>query len=101
MGHDHRVIVAIKSTSPPDQTARDFRAKSSLKTNVLSCFLLTLDRIVKELSNFKARSMVLRDPPAFRLDCDPIGAGLITNFHQILSNFPLERQTSARKKSSN
>ena len=43
MAHDHCVIVAIKSTSPPDQTAQDFRAKSSLKIDVLYFFLLTLD----------------------------------------------------------
>ena len=43
MAHGHRAIVAIKSTSPPNQTARDFWAKSSFKTDVLSCFLLTLD----------------------------------------------------------
>ena len=54
---------------------------------------------MNELSDLKERSGVLCDPPAFRLDVDQIGAGLFTNFHRISSNFPLERRTSARKKS--
>ena len=60
-------------------------------------FLLTFDRFVKELSEFRGRSLVHRDPPAFRLDCKAIGAGLIANFSLISSNFPLEFRTSARK----
>ena len=30
--------------------------------------------------------------PVFRLDYDPIGAGLIANYHKIWSNSPLERR---------
>ena len=58
---------------------------------------LTLDWIVKQLSDFWARSWVHRDPPAFRIDCDPIGAGLITKSCRIRSNFPLEHRTSAEE----
>ena len=57
----------------------------------------TFDRFVKELSEFQGRSLVHREPPAFRLDCDAIGAGLIANSSLISSNFPLEFRTSARK----
>ena len=57
----------------------------------------TFDRFVKELSEFQGRSLVHRDPPAFRLNCEAIGAGLIANSSLILSNFHLEFQTSARK----
>ena len=60
------------------------------------CFL-TFDRLVKKLSEFRERSLVHRVPPAFRLDCEAIGAGLITNFSLISSNFPLEFRTSTRK----
>ena len=52
---------------------------------------------MKELSEFRGRSLVHRDPPAFRLDCQAIGAGLIVNFSFISSNFPLEFRTSTRK----
>ena len=38
-----------------------------------------------------------RDPPAFRLDCHAIEAGLIANSSLISSNFPLEFRKSARK----
>ena len=57
----------------------------------------TFDRLVKKLSEFRGRSLVHRVPPAFRLDCEAIGAGLITNFSLISSNFPLEFRTSTRK----
>ena len=39
-------------------------------------------------------------PSPFRLDCEAIGAGLITNFSLISSNFPLEFRTSTRKNTS-
>ena len=58
---------------------------------------LTFDRLVKKLSEFRGRSLVHPVPPAFRLDCEAIGAGLITNFSLISSNFPLEFRTSTRK----
>ena len=62
----------------------------SLKACIpLSCSS-TFDRFVKELSEFRGRSLVHRDPPAFRLNSEGIGAGLITNSSLILSNFPLE-----------
>ena len=57
----------------------------------------TFDRLVKKLSEFRGRSIVHRVPPVFRLDCEAIGAGLITNFSLISLNFPLEFRTSTRK----
>ena len=57
----------------------------------------TFDRLVKKLSEFRGRSLVHRVPPVFRLDCEAIGAGLITNFSLISSNFPLGFRTSTRK----
>ena len=69
----------------------------SLKTHVLLLCSSTFDRLVKKLSEFRGRSLVHRVPPAFRLDCEAIGAGLITNFSLISSNFPLEFRTSTRK----
>ena len=68
-----------------------------LKTHVLLLCSLTFDRLVKKLSEFRARSLVHRVPPAFRLDCEAIGAVLITNFSLISSNFPLHVRTSTRK----
>ena len=38
MGHDLRAIVAIKSTSPPDQTARIFRVKIPFKNRCTPLF---------------------------------------------------------------
>ena len=57
----------------------------------------TFDRLVKKLSEFRGRSLVHRDSPAFILNCEAIGAGLIANFSLISSNFPLEFRTSTRK----
>ena len=75
-----------------------FQAKFlSLKPMYFSLSNSTFDRLVKKLSEFRGRSLVHRVPPAFRLDCEAIGVGLITNFSLISSNFPLEFRTSARK----
>ena len=52
---------------------------------------------MKELSEFRGRSLVHRDPPALRLNSEGIGAGLITNSSLISSNFPLEFRKSVRK----
>ena len=70
---------------------------SLLKTHVLLLCSSTFDRFVKELSEFRGRSLVHRDPPAFRLDSEGIGAGLIANSSLISSNFPLEFRKSVRK----
>ena len=70
---------------------------SSLKTHVLFLCSSTFDQFVKELSEFRGRSLVHRDPPAFRLNSEGIGAGLITNSSLISSNFPLEFRKSVRK----
>ena len=69
----------------------------TLKACISRLCYSTFDRFVKELSKFRGRSLVHRDPPAFRLDWEAIGAGLITNFSLISSNFPNEFRTSARK----
>ena len=69
----------------------------SLKSHVLSLCSSTFDRLVKKLSEFQERSPVHRDPRAFRLNCEAIGAGLITNFSMISLNFPLEFRMSLRK----
>ena len=69
----------------------------SLKACISLLCSSTFDRFMKELSEFRGRSLVHRDPPAFRLDCEAIGAGLIANFSLISSNFPLEFRTSTRK----
>ena len=52
----------------------------SLKACISLLCSSTFDRLVNKLSEFRGRSLVHRDPPAFRLDCEAIGAGLITNF---------------------
>ena len=52
---------------------------------------------MKKLSEFQGRSLVHRDPPAFRLDSEGIGAGLIANSSLISSNFPLEFRKSVIK----
>ena len=62
----------------------------SLKPIYSPSLFLTFDRLVKKLSEFRGRSLLHRDPPAFRLDCEASGAGLIANFSLISSNFPLE-----------
>ena len=69
----------------------------SLKACISLLCCLTFDRLVKKLSEFRGISLVHRVPPAFRLDFEAIGAGLITNFSLISSNFPLEFRTSTRK----
>ena len=69
----------------------------SLKACISLLCSSTFDQFVKELSEFQGRSLVHRDPPAFRLDCDAIRAGLIANFSLISSNFALEFRTSPRK----
>ena len=81
----------------PLQLPTIIRLIFSLKTHVFSLCSSTFDRFMKELSEFRGRSLVHRGPPAFRLDCEAIGAGLIANFSLISSNFPLEFRTSARK----
>ena len=93
----NRPLDAIKPPprSPPLPTISS--PISPLKACISSLLFFTFDRFVKELSEFQGRSLVHRDPPAFRLDCEAIGAGLIANFSLISSNFPLEFRTSTRK----
>ena len=86
----------INSTPQPRQSAMIFWLIFPSKTLVFSLCSSTFDRFVKELSQFQGRSLVHRDPLVFRLDCEAIGAGLITNFSLISSNFPLEFRTSMR-----
>ena len=69
----------------------------SLKACISLLYSSTFDRFVKELSKFRGRSLIHRDPPAFRLNFEGIRAGLITNSSLISSNFPLEFRKSVRK----
>ena len=93
----NRPLDAIKPLPRPLQLPTIFGLIFPLKTHVFSLCSGTFDRFVKELSEFQGRSVVHRDPPAFRLDCEAIGVGLITNFSLISSNFPLQFRTSTRK----
>ena len=86
-----------KTPPQPRQLPTIFGPILSLNTHVLLPYFLTFDRFVKELSEFRGRSLVHRDPPAFRLNSEGIGAGLITNSSLISSNFPLEFRKSVRK----
>ena len=79
------------------QLATIFGPISSLKTHVVLLCSSTFDRFVNELSKFRGRSLVHRDPPAFRLNSEGIGAGLIKNSSLISPNFPLEFRKSVRK----
>ena len=97
VAHDHRAIVAVNRSSP-NQTVQDFHGNFFNKTVFFPLCILTLDWIVKELSGFWVKSWVLRDPLAFRLDFNPIGAGLITNHHEIWSNSPLEGQKYVKER---
>ena len=73
-------------------------AKNSLYKAMYSPFenQILID-LWSKLSKFRGRSLGHRDPPAFRLDCEAIGEGLITNFSLISLNFSLEFWTSTRK----
>ena len=98
MAHDPRAIVAIDSAPRPHQTAGNFGPTFPFKTGVFSLLCSsTFDRFVKELSEFRGRSFVHHDPPAFRLNFEGIGAGLIANSYLISSNFPLEFRKSVTK----
>ena len=91
------LIVAINPSPRSRQSATIFGPISSLKSHVVLLCSSTFDRFVKELSEFRGRSLVHHDPPAFRLNSKGIGAGLITNSSLISSNFPLEFRKSVRK----
>ena len=97
-GPRSRAIVAIDSAPRPRQMAGNFGPNFLFKTmySPLLC-ASTFDRLVKKLSEFRGRSLVHRDSPAFRLDSEGIGAGLIANSSLISSNFPLEFRKSVRK----
>ena len=79
------------------QLATIFGPISSLKTHVTLLCSSTFDRFMKEISEFRGRSLVHRDPPVLRLNSEGIGAGLITNSSLISSNFPHEFRKSVRK----
>ena len=99
MFHAHRIApstLQIRAHEPLHHP-RPSGQFSSLKACISLICSSTFDRLVKKLSEFRGRSLVHRVPPAFRLDCEAIGAGLITNFSLISSNFPLEFRTSTRK----
>ena len=87
----------MDSTPRPHQLPTIVGPVSPLQTHVLLLCLSTFDRFVKELSEFRGKSLVHRDPPAYRLNSEGIGAGLILNSSLISSNFPLEFRKSVRK----
>ena len=87
----------LKTAPTNASIGHDLWANFFFKTHVFLVCSSTFDRFVKELSKFRERSLVHRDPPAFRLDSEGIGAGLITNSSLISSNFPLEFRKSVRK----
>ena len=62
VAHDHRAIMAVDRSSP-NWTVRDFCVDFFYKTVFFLFCKSTLDWIVKRLSNFGAKSWVLRDPP--------------------------------------
>ena len=87
-----------KSPPRPLQWPTIFGPNFSLKSMYSPLFCSSIfDRFVKELTKFQGRSLVHRDPPAFRLKSERIGAGLITNSSLISTNFPLEFQKSVGK----
>ena len=47
---------------------------------------------MKELRDLKERSLVLRDPPAFRLDFDQNQSGIDHEFYRISSDYPLNAE---------
>ena len=96
------IVGSWPSKPSPDRIKRPkfFEQKIPLKMMYSLLFFLTLDWIVKELSDLKERSWFLRDPPTFRLNFDQNQSGIDYEFHRISSDFPLERRTSTRKKSS-
>ena len=87
----------IKPPPRSPSIGHDLRANFFLKTHVFLLCCSTFDQFLKELSEFRGRSLVHRDPPAFRLNSEEIGAGLITNSSLISSNFPLEFRKFVRK----
>ena len=89
--HSHEDIKPPPRSPLPPTNSDQF---PSLKSHVLLLCSLTFDRFVKELSKFRGRSLVHRDPPAFRLNSEGIGPALITNSSLISSNFPLEFRKS-------
>ena len=87
----------INSAPRPHQLPTIVGPISPLKTHVLLLCSSTFDRFVKELSEFRGRSLVHRVSPTLRLDSEGIGAGLIANSSLISSNFSLEFRKSVRK----
>ena len=62
-------------------TARIRRGNFFIKINVFSLLLLTFDRFMKQLSKFEGRSCIHHDSLAFRLNRDPIMAGIVVINH--------------------
>ena len=87
----------IKPPPRSPSIGHDLWANFFFKTQVFLLSFFTFDRFLKELSEFRGRSLVHRDPSAFRLNSEGIGAGFITNSSLISSNFPHEFRKSVRK----
>ena len=87
----------------PHQSATVFELIFPLQACISLLIFPTFDRFVKWIKRISRKIYSSSGPtphphpPAFRLDCEAIGVGLITNFSLISSNFPLEFRTSTRK----
>ena len=93
---ENRAHDSEKTLPRPPLSPMNLGQFPSLKACISLLCSSTFDRFVKELSKFRGRSLVHRDPPADRLNSEGIGAGFITNFSLISSNFPLELRKSVR-----
>ena len=69
------------------------------KNRCISSFPLNFSLIREAIERNWSKILSSLWSPTFRLNCESIGAGLITNHYSISSNFPHEFRTSARKKS--
>ena len=79
------------------QSATIFGRNFPLKACILPSCSSTFDRFVKWIKQISRKISSSSWSPAFRLNCEAIGAGLIANSPLISSNFPLEFRTSTRK----
>ena len=85
---------------PTGSNSPEFARKIPFKNRCIpSCFLNSwLNR--EGIKWFERKILSSSWSPAFRLDFDQNQSGIDHEFHRISSDFPLERRTSTRKKSS-
>ena len=90
----HEISLPTGSNDP--KIVRKFSFKNRC---IPSCFLISwLNR--EGIKRFERKILSSSWSPAFRLDFDQNRSGIDHEFHRISLDFPLERRTSARKKSS-